>query len=66
MATHPFPSATRANPVQPSRSRGALAHELEQIPWLLRLDATERERVLADLRVLSVEPGELLCRVADR
>jgi CRP/FNR family transcriptional regulator, cyclic AMP receptor protein len=63
MATHPFPSATRAKPVQASRSRSALPHELQQIPWLQRLDSTERARVQADLRVLSVEPGELLCRV---
>ena len=63
MVTHAFPSATRARPVQASRSRAALPHELEQIPWLQRLDASERERVAADLRVLSVEPGELLCRV---
>jgi CRP/FNR family transcriptional regulator, cyclic AMP receptor protein len=52
-----------ATPVRPSRSRSALAADLPHIPWLERLDDTERERVLSDLRVVSVEPGELLCRV---
>ena len=58
-----FPSATAASAVQPSRSRAATADELRHIPWLTRLDALERERVLSDLRVVEVEPGELVCRV---
>ena len=33
------------------------------IPWLSRLDATELERVCADLRVLQVQAGELVCRI---
>ncbi len=63
MPTRVFPSAWRANAVQTSRSRGAGPDDLAQIPWLVRLDATERERVVHDLRVVDVEPGELLCRV---
>jgi CRP/FNR family transcriptional regulator, cyclic AMP receptor protein len=63
MATHAFPSASRASVVQPSRSRAAHRGDLASIPWLVRLDAIERERVAADLRVVHVEPGELLCRV---
>ena len=63
MPTPAFPSAARAAPVQPARSRSAQAHELPQIPWLARLDAEERQRVRADLRVLTVQPGELVCRV---
>jgi CRP/FNR family transcriptional regulator, cyclic AMP receptor protein len=63
MATHPFPSASRASVVQSSRSRAANRDDLLCIPWLARLDGDERERVLADLRVVNVEPGELLCRV---
>ena len=63
MATHPFPSASRASVVQPSRSRAANRDDLLCIPWLSRLDGDERERVLVDLRVVKVEPGELLCRV---
>jgi CRP-like cAMP-binding protein len=49
--------------VLPSRSRGAEAADLGFIHWLDRLDAEERARVVADLRVVQVEPGELLCRV---
>ncbi len=46
-----------------SRSRGALPEDLPHVPWLSRLDAAERARVLTDLRVVTVEPGELVCRV---
>ncbi len=45
------------------RSRGASREELANIPWLDRLDALERERVVADLRVVNVDAGELVCRV---
>ncbi len=63
MPTHAFPSASRATTVRPSRSRGAEAGDLGFIHWLDRLDADERARVVSDLRVVQVEPGELLCRV---
>jgi CRP-like cAMP-binding protein len=33
------------------------------VPWLERLDAVETARVMTDLRVVTVEPGELVCRV---
>jgi len=46
-----------------ARSRAPNRDELQNIPWLDRLDATERERVVADLRVVTVEPSELVCRV---
>ncbi len=46
-----------------SRSRAASRDELQSIPWLDRLDAAERERVIADMRVVNVKPGELVCRV---
>jgi CRP-like cAMP-binding protein len=49
--------------VQPSRSRQALAADLPHIPWLQHLADAERQRVLADLRVVTVQPGELVCRV---
>jgi len=49
--------------VQTSRSRAASADDLEQIPWLSRLDADEHARALRDLRVVDVQAGELLCRV---
>ncbi len=63
MPTQTFPSASGASVVQPSRSRAANRDDLNSIPWLSRLDTEERARVVADLRVVSVEPGELLCRV---
>ena len=49
--------------MRPSRSRQALADDLLHIPWLLRLAGEERQRVQAELRVVTVEAGELLCRV---
>ena len=63
MARTTFPSTARAAAVQPQLSRPAMPDELERIPWLHRLDAAERERVVQDLRVVVVAPGELVCRV---
>jgi CRP/FNR family cyclic AMP-dependent transcriptional regulator len=63
MPTRTFPSASRANAVQVSRSRAAVADDLHHIPWLTWLDGLERDRVLADLRVAAVAPGELVCRI---
>ena len=63
MTSRTFPSALRATPVQTSRSRAAAPADLAQIHWLVHLDAAERQRVVADLRVVRVEPGELVCRV---
>jgi CRP/FNR family transcriptional regulator, cyclic AMP receptor protein len=45
------------------RARHAAAAELHDIPWLSALQQDERERALADLRVVQVAAGELLCRV---
>ncbi|MBK6863135.1 MAG: Crp/Fnr family transcriptional regulator [Ideonella sp.] len=45
------------------RARHAAAAELHDIPWLSALQPDERERALADLRVVQVAAGELLCRV---
>jgi CRP/FNR family transcriptional regulator, cyclic AMP receptor protein len=50
-------------PALASRSRAASREELQSIPWLDRLDAAERDRVVADMRVVNVKPGELVCRV---
>ncbi|HRD97308.1 MAG TPA: Crp/Fnr family transcriptional regulator [Rubrivivax sp.] len=63
MAIRTLPPTANASAVQASRSRPATVEELAQIPWLRRLDGAERERVVADLRVVSVAPGELVCRV---
>ena len=45
------------------RARALSGAELADIPWLHRLDAEERAAVTRDLKVVEVEPGELLCRV---
>lgn len=58
-----LPPASQALAVRPASSRPAADSDLQQIPWLDRLDAVERQRALADLRVIDVEPGELICRV---
>lgn len=63
MARTTFPSAARAAAVQPQHSRAALPDELQRIPWLRHLGPAEHERVLQDLRVVVVAPGELVCRV---
>ena len=58
-----FPSAARAVPVHAGTSRPAHPDEVAQIHWLARLDAAERNRVRADLRVQQVDAGQLICRV---
>ena len=63
MSSASFPSASDATPVRASRSRAPNADEIRSIPWLGRLDAHERERVIGDLRIVTVEPGELVVRV---
>ena len=61
MAT--FPPVSNAAAVSTSRARPPTEAELAQIPWLARLDDEERARVVADLRVVSVAAGELVCRI---
>jgi CRP/FNR family transcriptional regulator, cyclic AMP receptor protein len=63
MAQHPLPPAAAASAVQPSRSRAARPEDLQHIPWMATLDSTERQRVRHDLRLVQVDPGELVCRV---
>jgi CRP/FNR family transcriptional regulator, cyclic AMP receptor protein len=63
MPVQTFPSASYAAAVHASRSRAAQPEDLQHIPWLERLSKDERARVLSDLRVVQVEPGELVCRV---
>ncbi len=58
-----LPTTADAGTVKASRSRPATPIDLQQVPWLDCLSAEERGRVLPDLRVVSVEPGELVCRV---
>ena len=45
------------------RARRASADELQRVPWWPLLDATERERVAADMQVADAEAGEFLCRI---
>jgi CRP-like cAMP-binding protein len=63
MATAGFPSAALAAPVLPARSRPAGEAEFANIPWMQQLGDAERAHVRADMRVVQVQPGELLCRV---
>jgi CRP/FNR family transcriptional regulator, cyclic AMP receptor protein len=58
-------AVARARPERPihQRARAPTAAELEDIPWLQRLDGVERAAVARDLRVAQVATGELLCRV---
>jgi CRP-like cAMP-binding protein len=58
-----LPDTAHAAAVSSARSRPPRADELQQVPWLTRLTPDERSRALADLRVVEVAPGELLCRV---
>jgi CRP-like cAMP-binding protein len=58
-----LPGASPAAAGLAARSRPASRDELSGIPWLDRLDAVERERVVADLRVVNVAAGELVCRI---
>jgi CRP/FNR family cyclic AMP-dependent transcriptional regulator len=46
-----------------ARARAPDAVEIADIRWLKTLLPDERERALADLKVLQVSSGELLCRV---
>ena len=46
-----------------ARARAPRSSELADVRWLAALLPAERERALADLKVVEVEVGELLCRV---
>jgi CRP-like cAMP-binding protein len=45
------------------RARAPTARELADIPWLQALEVQERRIVAADMKVVQVAAGELLCRV---
>jgi CRP/FNR family transcriptional regulator, cyclic AMP receptor protein len=57
------PSQTRQPTALLQRARPATALELSGIPWLQVLSEAERAKAIADLRVVQVASGELLCRV---
>jgi CRP-like cAMP-binding protein len=46
-----------------ARSRAPTRAELAGIPWFGLLQGSERSLALADLRVVQVEAGELICRI---
>ena len=58
-------SVPLAPPVTPllKRARAPTLAELRGIPWLAALRPDERERAVADIKVVDVAVGELLCRV---
>ena len=60
-----LPRPQLAPPASPlvQRARAPNALELADIPWLHGLDTHERAMVVADLKVVNVATGELLCRV---
>ena len=57
-----LPSAVSATTLR-ARSRGVRPDEVDGIPWMARLTPDERAAAVADLRVVQVETGELVCRV---
>jgi CRP/FNR family transcriptional regulator, cyclic AMP receptor protein len=52
-----------ASPPLYQRARAPRGAELADIPWLAALDREERAAAIADLKVVEVATGELLCRV---
>jgi CRP-like cAMP-binding protein len=46
-----------------ARSRAARWDELRTVPWLGALGEAEREQALQSMRVVDVQPGEIICRV---
>ena len=57
------PDITQSHPPLVARARQATEAELDDIPWLKTLQADERARAVADIKVVHVDIGELLCRV---
>jgi len=63
MPSRHAPDPSHASTPLVARARAATPAELADIPWLSALQDDERERVVGDLKVVNVAPGELLCRV---
>ena len=59
----PYHKLTPPAPPLVQRARRPSESELDDIPWLHGLDPNEREAAVADLKVVNVATGELLCRV---
>jgi CRP/FNR family cyclic AMP-dependent transcriptional regulator len=63
MASNALPSANHASAVRSSQSRAPTRDDLASVPWLGLIEAEHQARVVADLRVIDAQPGEVLCRV---
>ena len=63
MTSRAAPDAPNAATPLVARARAATDPELADIPWLNALQDDERERAVADVKVVNVATGELLCRV---
>lgn len=63
MSTHATTDLSPAASALLTRARPATSAEQHDIPWLKTLQHDERERAVADLRVVQIATGELLCRV---
>jgi CRP/FNR family transcriptional regulator, cyclic AMP receptor protein len=62
MANLAFPSPLHASRVRRTDSRPPTPEQLQAVPWLRHVEPEHHGRVLEDLRVVEVLPGELLCR----
>jgi CRP/FNR family cyclic AMP-dependent transcriptional regulator len=63
MAARGLPSASNAKGVRSSQSRAATHADWAAVPWLARIEPEHAGRVTAELRVIDLQPGEVLCRV---
>jgi CRP-like cAMP-binding protein len=63
MPTNALPSASHASAVRSSQSRAPSRDDLASVPWLPLIEAEHQARVVDDLRVIDLQPGEVLCRV---
>ncbi len=63
MASRSSPDLAHAATPLVARARQASQAELADIPWLKALQADELARAIADIKVVNVATGELLCRV---
>jgi CRP/FNR family transcriptional regulator, cyclic AMP receptor protein len=63
MASNALPSALQASAVRSSQSRAATRGDFDAVPWLAHIEPEHRGRVTAELRVIELQPGEVLCRV---
>lgn len=45
------------------RARGVQVDEVQAVPWLGLLNPEQRDRALADLRVVDALPGDVICKI---